>query len=289
MIVFYKNENQSHHVRLIEHLYRSYPGKKKSLVKTSEFFKNVRLNQAANCIVFAGIIRGEGNIYQYCIRNNKRFLYMDHAYINRGYSSDPEEEWMRITDSRFSWNVFEEQNSDRFDNFFSEKIPLIKGYRNNDTAKKILILPPSLATQFIFPESRVWLQKVTSFLVKNTNRDIVIREKPIQTKLTPRNMVVEAVKYKHERTIEEELADAYAVITYNSAVVVQAAMMGIPVHSHENGCGAPISFNIEDIDNLPPEPPRRRWLHQLVHHQFRTTEMIDGSIWPMIFKDEKID
>jgi hypothetical protein len=209
--------------------------------------------------------------------------------MNRGYSQDPEKEWMRITDSRFAWNGFEEQNPDRFQTIFSGEYPPIKPYRYNNLSEKILILPPSLATQFIFPESRVWLQKVTSFLAKNTHRDIVIREKPIQTKLTPRNMVVEAVKYKHERTREEELADAYAVITYNSAVVVQAAMMGIPVHSHENGCGAPISFNIEDIDNLPPEPPRRRWLHQLVHHQFRTTEMIDGSLWPMIFKDEKID
>ena len=75
--------------------------------------------KAAKCIMFAGIIRGEGNIYQYCIRNNKRFLYMDHAYINRGYSPNPEEEWMRITDSRFSWNVFEERTPDRFNNFFA--------------------------------------------------------------------------------------------------------------------------------------------------------------------------
>lgn len=288
MIVFYKNDSQTHHSRLIDHLFDSYPGRK-SIAKTSEFFKNVRLNQAAKCIVFAGIIRGEGNIYHYCLRNNKRFLYMDHAYLNRGYRPDPETEWMRITDSRFSWNVFEEQSPDRFNTFFGDQVSSIKGYRYNSLAEKILILPPSLATQFIFPESKVWLQKVVSFLSKNTKRDIVIREKPLQTKLSPRNQVIEAVKIKHDKTIEEELADAYAVITYNSAVVVQAAMMGIPVHSHQNGCGAPISFNIEDIDNLPPEPPRRRWLHQLVHHQFRTAEMIDGSVWPMIFRDEVID
>ena len=123
MLIFYKNPRQNRHERLIEILYNSCPYEKK-LYTTDKFGANARLNQRASGLVFAGMIRGEGLIYKWCKQNRKRFFYLDHAYLNRGYNmGDPDNEWFRVTDSDFLWNKMEHKTSERWDQYFAEKHP----------------------------------------------------------------------------------------------------------------------------------------------------------------------
>lgn len=281
VIIFYYNKSQPNHVRLIKHLHDTCPYIK-CIFETKEFTRNIRLNQRADAIFFAGMIRGEGMIYNWCRNNNKRFFYIDHAYINRGYDSgNPNNEWMRITDSGFAWNLMETRSDERWNKFFKNNHDIESRWNVNKDRPNILILPPSLATQYLFPESTAWLDQTLRILKKHTKKNLWVREKPIQTKLDGRNNLIGRIKFNHEKNIEQELEDAAAVVTFNSAVAVQAIMRGIPAASHASAVGAPVSFNLNEIDN-PPEPKREAWLHQLVYHQFRTTEMIDGSIWPML-------
>lgn len=284
MIIFYYNSNQSNHVRILNHLFKSCPVRNKFIYPTRDWAKNTRINQKADIIVFAGIIRGEGNIYRWCVDRGKRFFYIDHAYLNRGYDysrSDPENEWMRITDSGFSWNQWETRSPDRWNNFFHSSHGNLRPWMSNRDAANVLILPPSLATQYLFPDSVNWTEQIVRTVKRNTDRPVVIREKPIQTLLNANNDVVEVKKYDSGKSIEQELDEAYCVLTYNSAVAVQSIMRGIPTLSNRSGCGLPVSFRIAEIDN-PEEPARQDWLNQLVHHQFRTSEMIDGSVWNML-------
>lgn len=283
MIIFYYNRSKPEHKRLIHQLYASYPGHK-VIEPSIRFSRNGRLNQRASCIVFAGMIRGEGLIYQWCKDSNKRFLFLDHAYLERGYNEhDPENEWMRITDSDFLWNKMSEESSYRWDKFFARKYEPAPwcGKRGNN----ILILPPSLATKFMFTDSRLWLQQTLRKLSEVTNRPIVIREKPIQAELNAINQPIKIIKNEHENSIEKELLDAYCILTYNSAVPVMANILGIPCITSQNAAAYPVSISVNQMDN-PKEPPREKWLHQLVHHQYRTSEILNGDVWNMIFKDK---
>jgi hypothetical protein len=284
LLIFYKNPKQNRHERLIEILYKSCPYEKK-LYTTDKFAANARLNQRASALVFAGMIRGEGLIYKWCKQSSKRFFYLDHAYLNRGYNiSDPDNEWFRITDSDFLWNKMEHRTSERWNQYFAEKYPLqpwrLKG-------KNILVLPPSQATQFIFPKSKLWLNHITRIIEKYTDKKIIIREKPTQQIIGVNNQIIKPLKYDHAKTMEEELADAYAIVTYNSGVTVQATIEGIPVICDQNNAAAPITNRIEEIAS-PLFQPREQWLYQLVHHQYRTREMIDGTVWEWLIPNGKI-
>ena len=285
MIVFYFNKKQSEHTRLITNLYNSYTGQK-LIEPTTNFQRNARINYKASALFFAGIIRGEGLIYKWCVGNKKRFFYLDHAYLGRGYNvNDSDNEWMRITDSDFTWNKFESRPSDRWDCFFKKNYPLEPW--NVHKGENILILPPSLATKFLFPESEKWLTQTISLIGQYTNKNIVVREKPLQMNIFSNNQIVEKVKYNYEKNIYAELKDAHCVITYNSAVPVEATILGIPVITSPKAAAYPVSLSVENIEQINQEPKRQEWLHQLVYHQYNTREMIDGSIWPLLLNGNK--
>lgn len=279
MFVFYQNPEKQEHVRLIKMLYDSCR-KNKILLNTSQFTSHARLNLASERIIFAGMIRGEGTIYKWCQEREKKFLYIDHAYLHRGYGDSPNNTWMRVTDTGFCWTGLEEKSSGRWDRFFSQHYPL-KPWMSNQDKKNILILPPSLSTQWLFPESKLWLQNTLKLLSSYTDREIVIREKPFQPVINHRNVIVGKVKHDHDQTIDEQLNDAYMVATFNSAVAIQATLMGIPVYTSDECAASPMSMNLNYID-APPEPARNKWSRQLVHHQFNIEEMQSGEIWKML-------
>ena len=51
----------------------------------------------------------------------------------------------------------------------------------------------------------------------------------MQPVLDSRNKIIDRMKYNHPLSIEQELDQAAAVITFNSAVAVEATIRGIPV------------------------------------------------------------
>lgn len=289
MFLFYYNNHKVEYERIVGYLHKScYVSKNNLFLETRNFHRNTRLNHAADLIVFAGMIRGDGNIYKWCKYNSKRFFYIDHAYLNRGYKvADLKNEWLRVTDSDFCWNKFEKKSHVRWLDFFADKYePMFKPWLSNFDRPNILVLPPSRATQFLYPESQIWLQKTLIELNKIKDRQIVIREKPIQQRIDSNNNVLGVLKYKHQKTIEEELEDACLVVTFNSAVAVAATIVGIPVITDQTAAAAPISVGYDNFIN-PPEPNRKEWLYQLVHHQFTSHEMSDGTFWKMMFEGKE--
>lgn len=284
MIIFYYNKVQKDHTRLINHLYNSYRGEK-LLEPTSTFGRNARLNMKASAILFAGIIRGEGLIYKWCMENKKRFFYLDHAYLERGYRPrSPGSEWFRITDTGFTWNKFENKQFDRWDRFFAKKYPIQPWRANN--GQDILVLPPSLATKYLFTSAETWTDQILRKLKEVTDRKIIVREKPNQPIINDRNHVIDRVIYEHANNIYKELQNTHCVVTYNSAVPVEATILGIPCYSSPQGSSFPINIDIDNIDK-PTEPNREAWLHQLIHHQYNTDEMINGEVWRLLLGESR--
>lgn len=282
MILFYLNNKNQKQARFIRYLFRSYTGQK-HIQPTSRFFDNVKLNQQAKWIVFAGILRGDGLIYSYCRDNNKNFLYIDHAYLERGYNSSHEDtEWMRITPNNTSWNYFQQESNDRWDEFFGKKYALSSWKQNN--GKNILILPPSEATKMLFPDSIEWMKSTIEEIKRKTSAPIVIREKPDQpiiNNLT--NQIIDRKKFTHENNIEKEMLNAKCIVTFNSAVPVLGTVLGIPCYCSPRAAAYPMNINLDYIDNAP-EPNRQLWLNQLAYHQYRTVEMKNGKVWQLLEK-----
>ena len=85
-------------------------------------------------------------------------------------------------------------------------------------------------------------------------------------------------------TLQQDLNGANCVVAYNSGVVVDAIVQGIPVISHSNAASYPLSFSIDDIDTsvMKQEPDRQNWFNALAYHQFRLSEMRDGTAWNLL-------
>lgn len=286
MILFYMNGEKKQHSRIIRYLYRSCVGERK-LMSTTRFQGNHILNNQASLIVFAGMIRGEGLIYKWCMENKKNFLYIDHAYLERGYnSSDLGNEWMRVVQNGFVWNKNIPETPERWNERFAKKYQ-IQPWRGTQ-GKNILVLPPSEATKYLFPNSVHWMNYTLDRLKKRFKAPIIIREKPDQVKIDPaNNQVIGRTAISHNRSIESEIDDAKVIVTFNSAVPVQGTIQGIPCIASPYAAAHPMSIPEELWDTMP-EPNRLLWLHQLVHHQFTAEEFKTGQFWNMIKKYDSI-
>jgi hypothetical protein len=284
MILFYLNNKNQKQAKFIRYLFRSYTGQKQ-IQPTSRFSTNHKLHEKASTIVFAGFIRGEGLIYQYCKEKNKNFLYIDHAYINRGYNSkNPDEEWMRITYNAFTWNKNEIESNDRWNQYFAKSYSLSPW--KSSQGKKILVLPPSESTKYLFPESVEWTNKAIEEVRKRLNAPVVIREKPFQVEVNPTtNFPSSSLVFEYDKPIEAELLDAKIIISFSSGVPVMGTILGIPCYCSDKAAAYPMNINLNYLNN-PPEPDRQTWLNQLVYHQYKTTEMISGSVWNVLKKYE---
>lgn len=282
MILFYLNSKNVHQSRIIRNLFRSYPGEK-NIQNTSKFPDNTVLNNKAKMIVFAGILRGDGLIYRFCKDNNKKFLYVDHAYLNRGYNSaSSQNEWMRITPNAFNWHLNVQESNERWDAFFSEKFKLSDW--NTHGGKKILVLPPSEATKALFPESVEWTKNAIDEISRRTTSPIHIREKPDQPIVDfNTNQVLDRKTFTHEKTIDEEMLESKLIVTFNSAVPVLGTILGIPCYCSPYAAAYPMNINLNYL-NISPEPKRREWLNQLVYHQYNSEEMKNGKVWDLLKK-----
>ena len=280
MMIFYYNPDKSEHERVIKCMFASYKGNKR-LMKTKEFFRNEEANKDATVIVFAGMIRGEGLIYRWCRENNKPFLFIDHAYLKRGYNVDFDNQWMRITQSGFVWNKMEERSPSRWKTYFRNDYPLHPWQGNR--GKNILILPPSSATRFLFPDCDDWMLKTMAKIRSKLGKHpIIVREKPDQVMIDDRtNAITSRMKHVHPVSIEKEIEEARLIVTYSSAVPVLGTIMGVPCITSENCAAYPMSADIDDL-RIFPEPNRKEWLYQLVHHQYRVEELKSGEFWNML-------
>ncbi len=100
-------------------------------------------------------------------------------------------------------------------------------------------------------------------LQKQTDREIVIRPKGINIPL------------------EEQLKDAYCVITTQSTVMIQALLKGIPCVNSFYGPGIDVcNTNIDNIENLfyPEEDLLYKWLCTLDNYSFTADEIKNGFV-----------
>jgi hypothetical protein len=227
-------------------------------------------------VAFQGILRGNNVLFKWLVKNQKPYYYIDHAPFFHGYN--PTSEWMRVSRSEFMPSKYKECPSDRWNKYFSSKINIhdwcLSGKPN------ILVLPPTSAIKFIYPESKNWLTETITKLKQYTDRTIIIREKPDQPLLDDiGNIVGRSEKITHH--IKQDLANAHCVVAYSTGSAIEAALQGIPVIINEVSPAYHISNSIEQIENLQAKD-RQSWLNWMAYNQFTSEEFKSGHAWRIL-------
>jgi hypothetical protein len=124
-------------------------------------------------------------------------------------------------------------------------------------------------------DHQIWLQASLERLRSYTEREVVFRPHPLARKAYgPLDCPVS------NRSLQEDLADAHAVVTFNSNTGVDAALAGVPVFAMDHGsmCWAIANKSLIAID-VPNKPDRSHWLNDLAYCQWTPAEMSNGDAW----------
>jgi hypothetical protein len=218
---------------------------------------------------FQGILRGTGKLIRTCQEKNAGFFYGDNPYIKT----------KRFT-RHWSWRI----TKNNFDiNHIDSNIRLDMGRRLdlfeiNKSVKKwkkdgshILVCPPSKYQQNYHLGDKSWYAQVIQDLKKYTRRPIIVRDKK-----GPQG---------DQSTLQADLRDAHAVVTFNSAISVEAAMEGVPSFCDPKSFAASLgNTDLKNIDTPIYSTERENWFATLLQNQFTAPELETGYAWEIINK-----
>jgi len=211
--------------------------------------ENSFILQDAEMIAVHGVLRGNSNLIRQAMMTKTPWVYMDNA----GDYFPPEcEMYKRVCLNSTAPTIF--RSGKRFEH--NVKIMSWRGGRGD----KILLLPPSPPYMDTF-DLRNWLNEMAHTINIYTGREIVVRAKP--------------AKGRFARPLQEQLNEAYCVVTWGSAIALEAMRMGIPTIS-TGWCPAKIaSKKLEDLETseMLVEPDRMSIFNSLTWSCFSKKEL----------------
>jgi hypothetical protein len=203
-----------------------------------------------------GVLRGSDRILAQARSQGLHFFYVDHAYFDRGHGKS-----YRITRNRYEAGAVRKVNDDRLKRLSLDIQPWRKKGRS------IVVCPP---TEYFIAahDCADWLEKTLATLRLETDRPIIVREKP---------KAGEAFV-----PLAKALRNAHALVTHSSNVAIEAACLGTPVFVSSTSAAAPIGQTDIGLIETPRYPERDAWLAHLAYSQYSIGEIRDGTAWNII-------
>ena len=124
-------------------------------------------------VVFMGVLRGTHLVYRWAEMKGIDFYYIDRPYWGESRATPY---WMRCVKNQHVKTFTDNRQDDRFKKTFKDTI---KPFHKN--GKYVLVVPPSHAMAEMFG-GKDWLDNTLKVLKENTDRELVIREKPYNPK-----------------------------------------------------------------------------------------------------------
>jgi hypothetical protein len=120
----------------------------------------------------------------------------------------------------------------------------------------------------IFYDQNNWLNNTINEIKKYTDRPIKIRQKPRNAKTS--GPMAATIPF------EEDVKNAWAVVTLCSIAGVEAACLGVPVFCHTSSpCASLGNIDLSNIE-FPILSNREMWLNTLAYYQYTENELISG-------------
>lgn len=114
---------------------------------------------------------------------------------------------------------------------------------------------------------QAWANETIERLKATTDKEIRFRQHPKMAAVPMRELA-------------EDLANAHAVVTFNSNSGVDAAIAGVPVFAADEGSMAwPVANKSFSWIDAPIRPEREQWAHNLAYAQWTVDEMKEGKPW----------
>ena len=137
---------------------------------------NYQQAMATDCdkVAFMGVLRGTNVVYNWAKENKKDFYYIDRPYWGESRGTPY---WMRCVKNEHVKTKHEQRPDDRYKKYY--KGDAIRPYHKN--GKYVLVVPPSHSMALHFNASG-WLDQTMTILKHNTDREIIVREKPYNPK-----------------------------------------------------------------------------------------------------------
>jgi hypothetical protein len=211
--------------------------------------------QGNNSIVW-GLIRGAKEIMDLTSANGCDFFHVDNAYYGRNL-------YFRVTHnalqlSSIPRNVIDDRYK-KILKILNKTIHPWKRKRNGP----IVICPSShFLYSFYSTNLEEWIAQTISTLKKYTDRPIKIRYK----KLMP------------DDDIDQDIMDAWCVVTHVSASCLDALRLGIPIITTGTCSGSPLSTPIDKVESPLLEDGRDQLFSYLAWGQFTIDEMKNTNV-----------
>lgn len=226
---------------------------------TKTFIKPKNYNGGGSIATY-GILRGS----DIAMKSADQYWYIDHGYFGKRHEKWGSEYW-RITRNDLIHSGKGEHDWDRFNKFKYELKPWRK------IGDYVLVVPPSMPMAKFFGVED-WLTRTVNGLLVNTDRNIIICEKKVYNapQQMKHNFNQNAVGYGDYKTL---LGSAWVVVAFNSGVVVDSLINGIPVIQDYQ------SRNIGSVQDVENPIMDRSLLKNLAYNQWTLEEMKSGKAW----------
>lgn len=190
-----------------------------------------------------------------CIKDRNDFYYIDHAYFGRG-------KYYRFTKNAFQHNGVGTPNYNRLKKFYESAKPWKK------TGRNIIVCPQTTDHHKRFGD-KDWLEKTVECIRKYTDRNIIVRLKG------------------DNKSLYEDLENAYCLVTHSSNAAVEALMEGIPTICTGDCAAASLSLRSPSSVEKPwyPDIDRLEWAAVLAANQFTIEEFANGYAWEQVNKN----
>lgn len=202
----------------------------------------------ATAIVVHGVLRGNSVLIKEAQRRGIDWWYVDNGYLGT---------YKRLLkNSTAPDKIYKEGR--RF-----EHNTKYQKWRGGE-GKNILVLPPSPPYMDTF-DQRDFLNFCAHNINVYTDRNIVVRAKP--------------AKGRFARPWDEQLAEAYCVVTWGSALALDAMIKGVPTISLGWCPAGPATKRLEDLETkeMLVEPNRREIVDNLTWFSYEKDEL--GKVW----------
>lgn len=134
-----------------------------------------------------------------------------------------------------------------------------------------------------------WLDKTIFKIRKHTRRPIVVRMHPGDG---TRFKQIEKIQKRHGRTIsisekeniQDELANCWCAVGYNSTPNIVSAIEGVPVYLEDptHSWASDIAFTDLSLIENPLKPDRTNWIKKIANIHWSNTEVVQGKLWRAI-------
>lgn len=228
----------------------------KAIAQGTKFKVLAPVGLAEGGVVAYGFLRGIGPLLKQAQKENRPWVYADRGYLRATYGTNYSG-YFRLTRNAFQHSGMGEFGPERFERLCLKVLPWRRG-------NHVLVCPPGdVFTQYVGGfTAKGWLDSTMQALRQYTKRELRVRYKPAAGQGV---------------SLEHDLQDCHALVTYMSNTAVEAVLQGVPVFVTGASVARPVASGSLSMIEQPRYPSRERWLAALAANQWTLDEIRQGK------------